>query len=41
MMLAVGKYLPVLSTYMANFADKAQRFVAESPDLMNKMMGSE
>ena len=40
LMMTVGKYLPVLSTHMVSFAEKGQRFIAENPELLSRMMGS-
>ena len=40
LMMIVGKYLPVLSSSMASFAEKGQRFASENPELLGRMMGS-
>ena len=40
LLMAVGRHMPVLSSDMANFGDKAQRFISENPDLLRRMMGS-
>ena len=40
LMMAVGRHMPVLSSDIANFGDKAQRFVSENPDLIRRMLGS-
>lgn len=41
MSLAVGKYLPALSSHFSDFAEKGHRFVQENPGLMDQLMGSE
>jgi DNA-binding transcriptional MerR regulator len=37
---AVGKYLPLLSTFVADFGEKSRRFAAENPELLRRMTGS-